>query len=250
MSRLIRPEVQGLLAELCEEQIQMHIRPADVKARKKQRKVETEVADLKRRMEEATSKNIVLSNREIRLLRYLDLTEDEKEKLKGSYKVARKLEKLENMGQDKADSSDDDDEDKTDDPEYQSLESYTSENSHSGGILSPRNADTPSLTESMQMMDEILSDGRMDKLEKIEKLEAILSAVTSCATDQLSANSADASLTKCVCMCQSDNPRTDRRAAGTSVACQTLSTGDIVITRVHVSEEEKERLRLQNSPKK
>jgi len=29
--------------------------------------------------------------------RYLDLTEDEKEKLKGSYKVARKLEKLENL---------------------------------------------------------------------------------------------------------------------------------------------------------
>ncbi|KAL6419997.1 hypothetical protein ACFW04_008096 [Cataglyphis niger] len=250
MFRLIKPEVQGLFAELCEEQIQMHIRPADVKARKKQRKVETEVADLKKRMEEATSKNIVLSNREIRLLRYLDLTEDEKEKLKGSYKVARKLEKLENMGQDKADSSDDDDEDKTDDPEYQSLESYTSENSHSGGILSPRNVDTPSLTESMQMMDEILSDGRMDKLEKIEKLEAILSAVTSCTTDQLPANSADTSPTKCVCMCQSDNSRTDRQAVGTSVACQTLSTGDIVITRIFVSEEEKERVRLQNSPKK
>jgi hypothetical protein len=29
--------------------------------------------------------------------RYLDLTEEEKEKLKGSYKVARKLEKLENI---------------------------------------------------------------------------------------------------------------------------------------------------------
>lgn len=114
-----------------------------------------------------------------------------------------------------------------------------------GGILSPRNADTPSLTESMQMVDEILSDGRMDKLEKIEKLEAILSAVTSCATDQLSANSADASPTKCVCMCQSD-----RQAARSSVACQTLSTGDIVITRIFVSEEEKERVRLQNSPKK
>lgn len=119
-----------------------------------------------------------------------------------------------------------------------------------GGILSPRNVDTPSLTESMQMMDEILSDGRMDKLEKIEKLEAILSAVTSCTTDQLPANSADASPTKCVCMCQSDNSRTDRQAAGTSVACQTLSTGDIVITRIFVSEEEKERVRLQNSPKK
>lgn len=113
----------------------MHIRPTEVKARKKQRKVETEVADLKKRLEEATSKNIVLSNREIRLLRYLDLTEDEKEKLKGSYKVAKKLEKLENMGQDKGDSSDDDDEDKTDDVEYPSMESYTSENSHSGTIV-------------------------------------------------------------------------------------------------------------------
>ncbi|EZA61909.1 hypothetical protein DMN91_006383 [Ooceraea biroi] len=253
MSRLIKPEMQGLFAELCEEQIQMHIRPVEVKARKKQRKVETEVADLKKRMEEATSKNIVLSNREIRLLRYLDLTEDEKEKLKGSYKVARKLEKLENMGQDKADSSDDDDDDKTDDPEYQSLESYTSENSHSGGILSPRSADTPSLTESMQMMDEILSDGHMDKLEKIEKLEAILSAVTSSATDQLSANNVDASPTKCACTCQgdkTDSPRTNRQATVTNVACQTLSTGDIVITRIFVSEEEKERVRLQNSPKK
>jgi len=134
IDRLIKPEQESLFAELCEEQIQMHIRPAIVKARKKQRKIATELSDLKKRMEEATSKNIVLSNREIRLLRYLDLTEDEKEKLKGSYKVARKLEKLENMGQDKVDSSDDDDDDKTDDHEYQSLESYTSENSHSGKI--------------------------------------------------------------------------------------------------------------------
>lgn len=123
-----------------------------------------------------------------------------------------------------------------------------------GGILSPRNADTPSLTESMQMVDEILSDGRMDKLEKIEKLEAILSAVTSCATDQFSSNSADASPSKtCTCVCESDktdSSRTDRQVARTSVACQTLSTGDIVITRIFTNEEEKERVRLLNSPKK
>ncbi|XP_012232253.1 egalitarian protein homolog [Linepithema humile] len=251
MSRLIKPEVQGLFAELCEEQIQMHIRPADVKARKKQRKVETEVADLKKRMEEATSKNIVLSNREIRLLRHLSLTEEEKEKLKGSYKVAKKLEKLENMGQDKGDSSDEDDEDKTDDPEYQSLESCTSENSHSGGVLSPRNADTPSLTESMLMVNEFLSDGRLDTVARIEKLEAMLSAVTSSATDQLSTNKTDASLNKYICTCQgdkTDGPLTGRQAV--SVACQTVSTGDIVITRVFSSEEEKERVRLLNSPKK
>lgn len=33
--------------------------------------------------------------------RYLDLTEEEKEKLRGSHKVARKLEKLESIGQDR-----------------------------------------------------------------------------------------------------------------------------------------------------
>lgn len=135
-SRLIKPEMLTLFAELCEEQLQMHIKPVVVKARKKQRKVETEVADLKKRMEETTGKNIVLSNREIRLLRYLDLNEEEKEKLKGSHKVARKLEKLENMGQEKCDSSDDDEEDeKNEEVEYPSFESYTSENSHSGNVL-------------------------------------------------------------------------------------------------------------------
>lgn len=33
------------------------------------------------------------------IFRYLDLTEEEKDKLKGSYKVAKKLEKLEGIGQ-------------------------------------------------------------------------------------------------------------------------------------------------------
>lgn len=115
----------------------MLINPTEVKARKKQRKVETEVADLRKRMEETTGKNIVLSNREIRLLRYLELTEEEKEKLKGSYKVARKLEKLENLGQDKGDNSsdDDDEDDRNDEPDYPSLDS-NSENSHLGLFLS------------------------------------------------------------------------------------------------------------------
>lgn len=89
--------------------------------RKKHRKVATEVADLKIKLSQSL-KNIVLSNREIRLLRYsltiqikwsyifslyfesyrfLDLTEEEKEKLRGSYKVAKKLDKLESIGQDR-----------------------------------------------------------------------------------------------------------------------------------------------------
>ena len=120
-----------------------------------------------------------------------------------------------------------------------------------GGILSPRNSDTPSLTESMQMVDEILSDGRMDRFEKIEKLEAILSAVTGSATDQFSSSSADVSPTKCVCSCQDKNksPQSDRNSLN-SVACQTYSTGDIVITKIFLTEEEKERIDLLNSPKK
>ncbi|XP_033214156.1 egalitarian protein homolog [Belonocnema kinseyi] len=255
MNKLIKPEMQTLFVELCEEQVQMHIKPLEVKARKKQRKVETEVADLRKRMEETTGKNIVLSNREIRLLRYLSLTEDEKEKLKGSYKVARKLEKLESMGQDKGDSSDeDDDDDRNDDAEYPSLDSETS---HSGGVISPRNSEAPSLTESMQMVDEILSDGQMDRFEKIERLEAILSAVTAPSNDVETAEPTTtttivASPTKCT-MCQGNKISQKSQSVpkpGKEVACQTLSTGDIVITRIHFSEEEKERERLLNSPKK
>lgn len=252
MSKLIQPKVRSLFTELCEEQILMYINPAEVKVRKKRRKAETEVVDLKKKMMEATSKSIVLSNREIRLLRYLDLTEEEKDKLKGNYKVAKRLEKLENMGQDKGDSSDEDDEDKMEDTDYYNMDSCTSENSHSGGILSPRNSETPSLTESMQMVDEILSDARMDRLEKIEKLEAILSAVTTSSNDQLSPNSLEVSPRQCACKCHNDIVDSSSKEEKTfvNVACQTLSTGDIAITRVFVMEEEKERVRLQNSPKK
>lgn len=97
MANSITVDFRTLFSELCTEQILMLVRPVEVKLRKKQRKINTEVADLKLKLAQC-NKNIVLSNREIRLLRYLDLTEEEKEKLKGSYKVAKKLEKLENIG--------------------------------------------------------------------------------------------------------------------------------------------------------
>lgn len=66
--RAIKPEFRGLLSELCTEQILMLIRPAEVRMRKKHRKLATEVAVLKLKLSQ-TNKNIVLSNREIRLLR-------------------------------------------------------------------------------------------------------------------------------------------------------------------------------------
>ena len=51
-------------------QVLLYIQGEEVKSRKKQRKVETEVADLRLKLATIQSKNIVLSNREIRLLRY------------------------------------------------------------------------------------------------------------------------------------------------------------------------------------
>lgn len=71
-TREIRNDMENLLVELCEEQVYTYIRPTDVKLQKKQRKVESEVSDLRTKLSSATlSKNIVLSNREIRLLRFL-----------------------------------------------------------------------------------------------------------------------------------------------------------------------------------
>jgi len=179
----------NLFSELCTEQIYMLIRPNDVKLKKKQRKINTEVFDLKQKLQ-TTNKNIVLSNREIRLLRYLDLTEDEKDKLKGSVKVAKKLEKLENLGQEK-NFSDSDEEMENNEHEYASLDSVPSDNSLSGlpslNTFSPKNSEPPSLLESMHMIDELLNNKSMDQAVKMDKLEALLSVAASLPSDQISA---------------------------------------------------------------
>lgn len=169
----------GLFSELCTEQIYMLIRPNDVKLKKKQRKISTEVSDLKLKLQ-SSNKNVVLSNREIRLLRYLDLTEDEKEKLKGSIKVAKKLEKLESMGQERNNFSDSDDEGDNNDHEYQSMDSVPSDTSlPSLNTFSPKTSEPPSLLESMHLMNELINNKAMDKEIKIDKLEALLSVAAS-----------------------------------------------------------------------
>lgn len=62
--------------------------------------------------------------------------------------------------------------------DYASLDSVPSDNSLPGSTFSPRNSEPPSLTESMHMMDEILSNKTMDRFSRLDKLEAILSAAT------------------------------------------------------------------------
>ncbi|GAB0089948.1 5'-Nucleotidase, C-terminal [Sergentomyia squamirostris] len=289
MASAILADYRGLLSELCTEQVLMLIRPMEVKMRKKQRKISTEVADLRAKLSQSSNKNIVLSNREIRLLRYLDLTEEEKDKLKGSYKVAKKLEKLENLGQDR-DQSDSEDDGETAEQEYASLDSVPSDNSLPGaGTFSPRNSEPPSLTESMQLMDEILSDTSMDRMAKIDKLEAILSAATLLPSDPVFSQTPDQILSAtsavlnannelnlknqlyrdgetkssgkcCQCLCH-DNVSNRGPSAGVKrqklvlkqdEACQTLSTGDIVITKIFFKEDQEKAQEkiLTSSPKK
>jgi len=264
MASCIKPEFCNLFKELCEEQVLLYIQGDEVKNRKKQRKVETEVADLRLKLATIQSKNIVLSNREIRLLRYIELTEDDKEKLKGSYKVAKKLEKLENRDKN-GDSEDDDDYDCETGGDFPSLDSFSSNVSDpspaspesslsprpAAGISSPsialatgqttpRSTHSPSvattgsgpvsLAESMAMVDEILANGNMDRMDRIEKLESLLSAATNLAS-----------------------PSPQPKPVMVDSETQTLSTGDIVITKVYFPEGQQPtslEQTPQNSPKK
>lgn len=87
-----------------------------------------------------------------------------------------------------------------------------------------------SLAESMAMVDEILANGTMHRMDRIEKLESLLSAATSLASP-------------------SPQPKPLMVDSGT----QTLSTGDIVITKVYFPEGQQPsslEQTPQNSPKK
>lgn len=274
MKKQLDPALMPLFEELCQEQVEAMIQPEEVKQKKKQRKIETEVAELKTKLATTQARAIVLSNREIRLLRYLELSDEEREKLEGSYKVAKKLERLQSKKErdespdkndDDDDNSDDDDDDERDgveEGEYPSLSSVGSGGSggSGGGLLSPRcdgeaDADgyggSPSLTTSMNMVEQVLSNGTMDRLEKIDRLEAILAAAT-----QLSGGSSPAGTTtsspaaQCCCHCHSYSqgaplspqtspppslnsvPSSSALTSKADAECQTLSTGDIVITKV------------------
>nr|XP_016929944.1 uncharacterized protein LOC108009794 [Drosophila suzukii] len=279
LARQIKSENRALFSELCTEQILMQIKPNEVKIRKKQRKVSTEVSDLKQKLAQ-TSKSIVLSNREIRLLRYMDLTEDEKERLKGYYKVAKKLEKMESAGNPNKDQSDSEDEPEPNENDtFPSLDSVPSDNSLSG-TFSPRfSSEPPSLTESMQMLEEILQNKSMDRIARIDKLEAILTTATSLPCEQIIAsNSMQEQLGSSIattenlqiireksrniknCNCQGERSvtpilrTTDKRVVKlVDAESQTLSTGDVVITKIFFQDEHeraKEAAMLSNSPTK
>lgn len=90
----IKPEYEPLFKQLNLEGVLARIKPDEIRSVKKERKIDLEVIDLKRKLYSDTTNLIVLSNREIRLLRHIDLTEEVRCKIQQCKKVAKKLERL------------------------------------------------------------------------------------------------------------------------------------------------------------
>ncbi|KAH6922348.1 hypothetical protein HPB50_013388 [Hyalomma asiaticum] len=210
----LRPESEPLLWALCEEQALAHISPDEVKQRKKQRKLDHEVDDLRRRLDAArhTQRQVVLSNREIRLLRYVDLTEEECARIDGNPKVARKLDRLRNRGAAGSNATDglpstgdEEDEEEDEDATESESESTDSDLPRSGDWSCDSLGATVSPSQSL--------DGSGPK-----------------APTPVTANGHTSDNGCCCCG--------ECRREGADVACQTLSTGDIVITKVFFEEQE------------
>lgn len=100
----------------------------------------------------------------------------------------------------------------------------------------------------MQLVDEILSDQRIEKLDRMERLEAALSAAASASSpSSITLSSSEQSSSCCACDChtggkylllqqqQQQQPSLTNKYVA-EVSCQTLSTGDIVITKVFFPE--------------
>lgn len=131
--------------------------------------------------------------------------------------------------------------------------------SPSGSARSPYSS--LSLTASMQLMDEILSDQRIEKMDKIERLEAILSAATASSPSSITMSSSEIGSSCCNCDCHTSKYVVSRETRETTTATgkyfsdagsQTLSTGDIVITKVYFPEADTSasEICLSPSPKK
>ncbi|KAL1415390.1 hypothetical protein MTO96_029455 [Rhipicephalus appendiculatus] len=214
----LRPESEPLLWALCEEQALAHISPDEVKQRKKQRKLDHEVDDLRRRLDAArhTQRQVVLSNREIRLLRYVNLTEEECARIDGNPKVARKLDRLRNRGAGAAGSGATDGLPGIGDEDDEEDEDATESESESTDSDLPRSGDW-----SCDSLGAAVSPSHSTDCSGPK------------APSPLTANG-HASRNGCCCCC--GECRTPRE--GAEAACQTLSTGDIVITKVFFEEQE------------
>ncbi|KAH9426832.1 hypothetical protein DERP_002932 [Dermatophagoides pteronyssinus] len=235
----IRTEYEPLFKQLVYESIFAYINVDEIKQLKRQRKFELELTDLKLKLFNNDKKKIVLSNREIRLLRYIDMTEEIRNKIEGPMNVAKKLKRFENRKQNginngennKAESSGGDDSEVGDsdvecymdtesrvlmddyyysEKQTSSLSPSSREYDHSGefnssgiGLESQQCCHCHCHGKSLSS-NAIKMNGQQTSLSPILSLEP-----------QQSASPQSTSLPKC------------------DIGTQTLSTGDIVITKIY-----------------
>ena len=82
----------------------------------------------------------------------------------------------------------------------------------------------------MAMVNKILADGNLDRLERIEKLEAILTDVTSMALNSRSSSTQHINLSGVANGTTSNTATTPNKV---DAETQTISTGDISFTKVY-----------------
>ncbi|CAL8108581.1 unnamed protein product [Orchesella dallaii] len=191
----------ALFSELCEEQILTHIEPDEIRSRRRLRKNEADLRALREKLDRAFSvvsdsnisnSSLVLSNREMRLLKHLHLTEDEKEKLKLSLKVAKKLEKMSN-----------------------SVRSSANDEGNQGACCSSDSTSNSELT-SLEYTETMQAREQDPRIAQIDSLEAIINRLIDI-DPELNNN---------------DDNSVDKPTSLTNAFTQTISTGDIVITKV------------------
>jgi len=269
----IRPEYYPLMDQLNEEAILAKIKPDDVKMKKKLRKTEMEVCDLKNKLFNRESKLIVLSNREIRLLRYIPLTEEIKAKIDSSQKVAKKLERFSKKpnGQSK------------DNLLFETSLSDSDDNHNESNYSSYDSNDTSFSSKNTESIDKCLNDSKEMSVDiftdKLKELNESTNSCCSCHCHQSTTGSlidsstqtskylnsfeSTQSLNENGTMVQTDEANNNlinfetaekkltngytnghhhksskdkKNVEKCDFACQTLSTGDIVISGVFIDE--------------
>ncbi|KPM10685.1 Egalitarian-like protein [Sarcoptes scabiei] len=256
ISKQIRSEYQSLFKQLVYESIFAHINAKEIRQIKRQRKFELELADLKLKLFNSEKKKIVLSNREIRLLRHIDLTEEIRNKIEGPSNVAKKLKRFDNqkstngrvskdsngdnlLNQEESNEVDDSDRSSDDDDEEE--------------VFSKKSPNYPLQSSSSLSLREMLDnsgDYSSNSIELCQNCYCILNGGKSYASSSSISNgkqskndpNRDLNTPTKSAKTSSSNRNDDdfdRYKSKCDITTQTISTGDIVITKFFLDEPEK-----------
>ncbi|CAL1267152.1 unnamed protein product [Larinioides sclopetarius] len=243
---LLRPESFPMLNELCYEQLMTYIRPEEVKSSKKQRKIDMEVQDLKQKLNSAHTKQVVLSNREIRLLRYLELSPQDRAKIEGTPKVAKKLERLRSRGNSNDSGSLHSGSGNAEDDNFSEDSSVDGTGEYDDHLSSKGDYDISesNFSSFSDPFTSYTSPAHSLSNYRVSTPELILNGSSDHFNSWSPGGSSCGGNNCCSCDCHkklpmSPKPMKLQTAQFCNTASQTLSTGDIVITKVFFEDSEK-----------